>query len=477
MVLDDITCYEALMSHDVRFDGAFFVGVASTGIYCRTVCPARTPLKRNCIFYESAAAAEHAGYRPCLRCRPELAPGRAPIDSMSRFGADIEARLQTEEIVGSTVAELADNMGLSDRQLRRIVQNEFGVSPIALAQTQRLHIARRLLTDSNVSITETAFAAGFKSVRRFNALFKERYRLSPTELRNCRRSQPNGAAVRCSLAYRPPLDWDGILHFLELRAIPGVEKVADSRYHRTVSIDSHRGWISVSNDAARHNLVVEVAHSLVPALLPILTRIKSLFDLCAEPTQISGHLGELARANPGTRVPGAFDGFEMAIRAICGQQVTVRGATTLSGRIVALLGEAVSECPVPGLTHFWPHASRVAEVPTEGLTSCGIIGRRAATIQSLSLAVARGELRLEPGGNVAKTMEHMKTIPGIGEWTAEYVAMRALRWPDAFPHSDLGILKAMGTTDSRSALIRAEHWRPWRAYAAIHLWRTLEKKD
>jgi AraC family transcriptional regulator of adaptative response / DNA-3-methyladenine glycosylase II len=477
MILDDDVCFEALRSHDSRFDGAFFVGVASTGIYCRTVCTARPPLRRNCTFYISAAAAERAGYRPCLRCRPELAPGKAPVDATSSLGAAIAARIESGCLSDTSISDLAAEMGVSERHLRRVVQSEFGVSPIELAQTQRLHIAKRLLTDTNLPITQIAFASGFASVRRFNALFKVRYRLNPTDLRRHRSESPEAATLRCALAYRPPMDWNGILRFLEQRAIPGVECVRGGVYHRTIGIGQHRGWISVSHNEARRCLNVDISHSLLPAILPVLTRTKHLFDLCADPIRITDQLGELASGNPGARVPGAFDGFEMAVRAICGQQITVRGATTLAGRIATIMGESLAECPIDGLTRCWPTAHTVALQSRDVLIGCGFIGRRADTILALANEVAAGCLRLEPGADVERTMALMTRICGIGEWTAQYVAMRALRWPDAFPHSDLGILKALGTTDARASLTRAEAWRPWRAYAAIHLWRTLEKTD
>ena len=320
MIKDDTARYEALVSHDTRFDGAFFVGVATTGIYCRTVCTARTPLKRNCTFFDSAAAAERSGFRPCLRCRPELAPGRAPVDSNSRLGAAVASRIENGCLSDTTVPTLAAEMGISDRHLRRVIQSEFGVSPIALAQTQRLHIAKRLLTDSDLPITQIAFAAGFSSVRRFNALFRERYRLNPTGLRRRRSSAPDAASLRCALSYRPPMDWKGILRFLEQRAIPGVERIDSSVYHRTVCVGLNKGWISVSNDEAKSCLNVAISQSLIPVVMPVLTRTKHLFD-CARIRFAS--LGSSVISRMKTPAPG-YPALLMALRWPCELSVVSR---------------------------------------------------------------------------------------------------------------------------------------------------------
>jgi AraC family transcriptional regulator of adaptative response / DNA-3-methyladenine glycosylase II len=388
----------------------------------------------------------------------------------------VAARIENGCFSDRTIPDLAAEIGISERHFRRIVQIEFGVSPVALAQTQRLHIAKRLLTDSYLPITEIAYAAGFNSVRRFNALFSERYRLNPSEMRRNRKAVPETSVLRCALSYRPPMDWRGIIDFLEQRAIPGVERVHDGIYHRTVCADEHRGWLSAAIDETRNCIVVSISHSLIPAVMQVLTRTRRLFDLCADPVGIANQIGELAATNPGARVPGAYDGFEMAVRAICGQQITVRGATAVSGRIAEAFGEPLIDCPVEGLTHYWPIARIVAEQSKESLVSCGLIGRRAESIIELSKAVAAQTVVLEPGVDIERTMKLLNTIPGIGEWTSQYIAMRALGWPDAFPHSDLGLMKALRTTDARLSLKIAEQWRPWRAYAAVHLWRLLEEK-
>jgi AraC family transcriptional regulator of adaptative response / DNA-3-methyladenine glycosylase II len=473
MNLDAEICYQALLSHDARFDGAFFVGVATTGIYCRTVCPARTPRRESCTFHPSAAAAERAGYRPCLRCRPELAPGNARIDAISRLAAAAASRIEDGALTERSVAELAAEMGVSDRHLRRVIESEFGVSPIELAQTQRLLLAKRLLTDTDLPITEVAFASGFSSLRRFNALFKERYRLNPTDLRRTRVSAIPRETLLCEVAYRPPLDWEALLAFLAARAVRGVEAIDGDRYLRTVAFGKCRGWIGVEPSPKKHALRVELSASLVPALLPVLARVKRLFDLAAEPGQIAAHLGTLASARPGLRVPGAFDGFELALRAILGQQISVPAATTLAARFAAAFGEPI-QTPFEALTLLCPTAEWVARARPEEIVSLGIVARRANSIQALAEASASGKIVFEPEAAPRATMARLTTLPGIGEWTAQYVAMRALSWPDAFPHTDLGIRKALGESDPKRVLQIAEAWRPWRAYAAMHLWKSLE---
>ena len=472
MELEFNACYEALRTHDARFDGVFFIGALTTGIYCRTICPARTPRPDRCAFYPSAAAAERAGLRPCLRCRPELAPGRASVDASGRLAALAANRIEEGALSEMSADELAAELGVTGRHLRRVAQAEFGVSLIELAQTQRLLLAKRLLTDTDLPIIEIAQASGFSSLRRFNALFLERYRLNPTELRRSRAAVPPETLV-CELAYRPPLDWNALLDFLVGRASCGVEAVADGRYLRAVAWKSHRGWLAVSPSPTKSALRVELSASLAPALTPVLTRVRRLFDLSADPAKIEAHLGEMAASRPGLRVPGAFDGFEMAVRAILGQQISVKAASTLAGRFAAKFGEPI-ETPFASLTHLPPTAQRVAQAAPEELTALGIVGARAKSILALANAVTEKTVRLEPGADVKAMTARLKERPGIGEWTAQYIAMRALAWPDAFPHTDLGIVKALGETNSKRVLERAEAWRPWRAYAAMHLWKSLE---
>lgn len=474
MELERDTCYHALKTHDSRFDGVFYVGVSSTGIYCRSVCTAKTPKPENCTFYPSAAAAERSGYRPCMRCRPELAPGSARVDSVARLAGAALSRIEDGVLSEGGIADLASELGISDRHLRRVVQSEFGVSPIELAQTQRLLLAKRLLTDSTLPVTDVAFASGFASLRRFNALFRERYRLSPTDLRKRRAPDASPGVLACRLGYRPPLDWESLLGFLAARAMKGVEAVDGETYRRTVAVKGRRGWLSVRPDAHANNLRVEVSLNLTPVLSPVLSRVKRLFDLSAEPVQIAERLSPLADTHPGLRVPGAFNGFEIAVRAILGQQVSVRGATTLAGRFAAAFGEPIST-PFEDLTLLTPTPGSVAAGDPCALEALGIIPSRCRAIVALAQAVYDGTIKLRPGADAEAAIARLKELPGVGEWTAQYVAMRALAWPDAFPHADLCVYKALGESNPARVLEIAEQWRPWRAYATMHLWKSLEE--
>lgn len=474
MQLNNDICYQALSARDTRFDGAFFVGVKSTRIYCRTVCTAKTPLKMNCSFYRSAAAAEKAGFRPCLRCRPELAPGNAPVDSSGRLAFLALERMEETALTDQTVDEWAFAVGISARHLRRVVESEYGVSPLELATTQRLLFAKRLLTDTDLPVTEIAFASGFSSLRRFNALFKERYKLKPSELRKNRCSSGSLDSLVCELSFRPPFDWESLLHFLSPRLFAGAEEICDGFYQRTVSIGKQRGWIKVGPAGKRNALRLEVSSSLAPSLSQIISRVKHLFDLRAEPQNIEKHLVGLPLVHSGLRVPGAFDGFELACRAILGQQVSVKAADTLARRFCQRFGE-VADHTIGGLSFYTPTPERIAGAKKDEIIKLGILPRRAESIIALAQAVVAGAICLEPGVDPEETMRCLEQVPGIGVWTSQYITMRALSWPDAFPHTDLGIQKAMGERDARKVLEQAESWRPWRAYAAMHLWKTLEK--
>lgn len=463
-------CYGAVLSRDRRFDGVFFIGVSSTNIYCRTICTVRTPQQKNCTFYPSAAAAERAGYRPCLRCRPELAPGQAKIDAVGRLAAAAASRIENGALVEQSVSELAGSLGVSDRHLRRILQQEFGVSPIQLAQTQRLLLAKRLLSDSHLSVADIAFASGFSSVRRFNALFQKRYRLNPSTLRKAT-SLPQDS-LHCELAYRPPLHWRALLDFLKARTVAGVEAIEGDCYCRTVQIGQHQGWIKVS-PIAKNKLRVELSASLVAAILPILTRVKALFDLAADPAPIADCLGDLALPFPGLRVPGAFDGFEVTVRAILGQQVSVKAATTLMARLVNTFGRPIGT-PIMGLAQLTPTPEQIAQLSVNDLTGLGIVSKRASVILAIAQAITAGDLRLDPYSPVEATIARLKSFPGIGDWTAQYIAMRVLAYPDAFPHADLWLRRALAVEKPAQVLQLSEIWRPWRAYAAMHLWKSLE---
>lgn len=473
MLLNPDICYQALVTHDRRFDGAFFVAVTSTKVYCRTVCTAKTPSLRNCTFYRSAAAAETAGFRPCLRCRPELAPGNARVDAIDRSAAVIAAMIEDGALNDMSVADLADELGMSERHLRRVVETSFGVSPLELAQTQRLLLAKRLLADSDLSITEIAFASGFSSLRRFNALLKERYGLNPTQMRSNKRGTQKYETIRCQLNYRSPFDWNSLLDYIRMRTAGGVEVVDGDRYCRTARIGKEKGWFTVSNDEEKNALQVNVSAGLARGLMPLLNRVRRLFDLNADPKLISDHLGALAVRYPGLRLPGAFDGFEIAVRGILGQQVSVKAASTLMTRFCHGFGDPI-ETPVPDVVRVFSTADKVAALDLERLIAIGITSARANTIISFAKAVDRGQVSLEQAIDPERRIEQLKELPGIGDWTAHYIAMRVLNWPDAFPYSDLGIRKSLRLEDNKKILEHAEQWRPWRSYAAMHLWKSLE---
>jgi AraC family transcriptional regulator of adaptative response / DNA-3-methyladenine glycosylase II len=479
MPLDSATCYRALRARDARFDGRFFVGVTSTRIYCRPICTVRPPKRENCRFYPSAAAAELGGYRPCLRCRPELAPGNSSVDATTRLAQAAASLIEDGTMNDAGVETLAGRLGVSERHVRRALDAEFGVSPVEFAQTQRLLLAKRLLTDTALPVTEVAFASGFGSLRRFNALFKERYRLNPRQLRRVTPRQEGAAAdvLRFELSYRPPYDWEGVAAFLAARAVEGVESVDAGRYRRTVRITAerreHRGWIEVSPSARKPALAVRLSATLAKIAPLVLGRVKALMDLSCHPAEVSRARGALAARHPGVRVPGAFDGFEVAVRAILGQQVSVAAARTLAGRFTATFGTPV-ETPYPALRFAFPTAARVASSAPREIAAIGLPLARARTIQALARAVAQGGLELVPHADIERTLEALRALPGVGEWTAQYIAMRALAWPDAFPHTDLGVMKALGEKRPQRVLAAAEAWRPWRGYAVMHLWRSLK---
>ena len=483
MSLDLATCHQALQARDARFDGRFYVGVSSTGIYCRPVCPARTPRADHCDFFPHAAAAERAGYRPCLRCRPELAPGLAPMDAPDRLARQACARIEAGALDEQALDVLAAELGVSERHLRRVVEQATGATPVELAQTRRLLLAKQLLSDTALPMAVVAQTAGFGSLRRFNHLFQARYGLAPGALR--KPVSPTGTVaardgITLRLGYRPPMAWSALLDFLTGRGAAGVEAAQDGRYLRTVRLGAQRGWIAAEPDtkSARPQLRVTLSASLLPVLSPVLQRLRRLFDLDANPAVIEAQLGAdprlavLIAATPGLRVPGAFDGFELALRAVLGQQVTVKAATTIFGRFAQTFGEPAST-PFAALRYYAPTAEKVAAASRQQVIDLGLTTRRAETVQALALAMAEGRLRLEPGVDPEATLATMQQLPGIGPWTAHYVAMRALAWPDAFPDGDLGLLKAMAAPNARALRAAAEAWRPWRAYAAIHCWHSL----
>lgn len=475
MELDPDTCWGAVASRDPRFDGRFFVGVRTTGVYCRPICPARTPRRDRCVFFARAAEAEREGYRACFRCRPELAPGGGPVDAIPRLVYDAAARIEAGFLNERTAEDLASTLGVTSRHLRRAVITELGVSLIDLAQSRRMALAKQLLHDSALPMAEVAFASGFSSLRRFNAAFQARFGRPPSSIRREHGEGSSRGSLVLRLDYRAPLDWEAMLQFLAGRCTAGVEQVELSTYRRTVRLGTHTGWLAVSPDPHRPALRAEVSLSLAPALVQLVPRLRALFDLDARPDAIAARLRTdplLApglRRRAGLRVPGAFDGFEAALRVIVGQQVSVAAATTVSGRVATALGETVVT-PFPGLDRLAPTASAVSSAGEDRVARVGMPGARARTVVALARNVAEGAVTLERGADADLARTRLLEIPGVGPWTAEVVAMRALGAPDAFPAGDLGVLRALRVTSAREAEIRAERWRPWRAYAAMHLW-------
>ncbi len=474
--------YAALTARDPRFDGVFFVGVTSTGVYCRPICPVKTPKAANCRFFATPQEAEHGGFRPCLRCRPELAPGLAPVDDAQRIAQLIVQRLQEGQIdQRAGLEEIADQFELSSRQIRRIVQKELGVPPIQLLLTRRLLLAKQLLTETALPMTEIAFASGFSSLRRFNDAFNRRYGMAPTRLRKKAVVDAGALAERGTstvlLAYRPPYDWAGMLAFLSARALAGIEHVTEVGYARTVHIGQAKGWVRVTQSAKKHALSVEFTHSLTPVLPALLGRLRALFDLDARPDLIARHLcrdrrlAPAVKANPGLRVPGAFNGFELGLRAILGQQVTVRAATTIAGRFVEAFGQSFAT-PFAELTRLTPSPARVARASVDDIARHGIVGARCRSIIALARAQTSDGLRLDGGAhhNPDESIGRLAELPGIGPWTAHYIAMRALRWPDAFPKEDIAVRNRLGGVTAKQAEALSQSWRPWRSYAVMHVW-------
>jgi len=484
--------YRALTARDARFDGAFFVGVTTTGIYCRPICPVRTPARDRCVFFHRATEAERGGFRACFRCRPELAPGGANVDALPSLVRAALSRIDRGYLNEHSVDELALELGVTTRHLRRATEAELGVSPVELAQSRRLALAKQLLQDTELSLTDIAFASGFSSVRRYNALFSSRFGRPPSAIRrghggrraakgseNDAASDPRDGAIPLRLDYRPPFDWETLLKFVGDRAIPGVESVREGVYRRTVRIGDKTGVVAVEHDAARPVLWAYASLSLSGALMPLRARLRALFDLDAHPLAIAEHLGKdpvigkFALARPGLRVPGAFDRFETAVRAIVGQLVSVRAATTLSGRIARAFGDPVSS-EGAALDRLFPSADVLARASIDQVASLGFPRARALALIGLARVVAEGSLVLDDDATSPEAkIETFKALPGLGDWTAQYMAMRVLGWPDAFPASDLGVRKALGGAPANAARAMAEPWRPWRGYAVMHLWTSL----
>jgi AraC family transcriptional regulator, regulatory protein of adaptative response / DNA-3-methyladenine glycosylase II len=505
MQLNPEACYSAMLARDRRFDGQFFVGVTSTGIYCRPVCKVRIPKSSNCLFFGHSALAEQKGFRPCMKCRPELAPGHLAHRQKSALAQ--AARDLIESGTGLTMQAIADHLGITERHLRRLFQEEFLVSPIEYDQTQRLLFAKRLLSDTTWPMQQVAQASGFASVRRFNALFLQRYRMAPTRLRLHVKNtadvkvdpkknsliQPQNRAnqfdhsLSLRLSYREPFNWPWLMRFLQLRSIAGVEQVVNNVYSRTFE----NGWLAARHDAKAGLVIVDVSTQSIHAIRGLILQLRRLFDLDCEPQTIESYLGALAAARPGVRLPGAFDGFELAVRAVLGQQVTVKAATTLAGRFAQRFGtpleieerENLSE-PIrqalDGLNTVFPTPAIIAKATVDQIASLGIVSKRSQALITLAQALESGQLSLAQGScsqqSAERLIEQLCALPGFGPWTANYIAMRVLGWPDAFPAADIGVMKAMGVSNAKQAQEQSQQWSPWRAYAVMHLWASLEGK-
>lgn len=491
----DDACYLALKARDARFDGRFFTGVTSTGIYCRPVCRVRTPKRENCRFFTLAAQAESAGFRPCLRCRPELAPGAASMaaagvpwsvqDASAILARQAASLLDTPDSWhegAPSIAALAARLGVSARHVRRIFEAQWGVSPLQYLQTRRLLTAKQLLTDTPLPITQVAALSGYASVRRFNAAFAEHYRLQPRQLRQASSPPGDAGAIVLKAAYRPPYDVAAMLDFFATRQIDGLEAVdpVEQTLTRSLALDvaghAVRGWVQARFERASCTVVLRISASLAGVLPLVLARLRALLDLDADPWAINAVLEPDFPGTAGLRVPGCLDGFELGVRAILGQQITVRAARTLGARLVERYGDTLADAPAP-VTRLFPTPQALCAASGEDLGRLGIVRQRQRALQALAQAMADGRLALHPGADVPATLAALQALPGVGPWTAHYIAMRALRWPDAFPAGDVALHKALGVQDAPKPQLAAEQaserWRPWRSYAVVRAWARL----
>ena len=499
--LESDACYLAMKTHDARFDGSFFTAVTSTGIYCRPVCRVKLPRRENCRFFRHAAQAEAAGFRPCLRCRPELAPRANGAASWSTEDASRILALQAARLIdepdawaedGPGAAQIAARLGVSDRHLRRIFEVQFGVSPLQYLQTRRLLAAKQLIADTRLPMTQVALASGFASVRRFNAAFLEHYGLNPSALRRAGGTQPDGEGgparpIEVRLGFRPPYDANAMLGFFARRALRGIEAVSTAdgkepakgstptyvKLSRTLRIQqgaqAHAGWLQLRFDLEREQVLLSVSDSLAPVLPIVISRARALFDLDAEPMAINAALHAAFPHGDGLRVPGAVDGFELAVRAVLGQQVTVAAARTLGSRLVEAFGEPLATS-IDGLARLFPTPAAIAAASGDALGQLGIVRQRQTALHAIAQQVLDGKLALHAGADVPSTIAALQELPGIGAWTAQYIAMRALRWPDAFPAGDVALQKALGVSTARAASEASQAWRPWRSYAVLRAW-------
>ena len=476
--LERKACYRVLLARDARYDGRFFTCVKTTGIYCRPVCPARTPKLDNCVFVASAAAAQEAGFRPCLRCRPERSPDIVASRGTSATVSRALSLIERGALDDADVEALAARLGVGARQLRRLFHQHLGASPITVAQTRRLLLAKQLIHDSHLSMTEVSLASGFSSLRRFNETFKQLYGRPPSALRRRVVQASRTSALELFLPYRPPYDFQRMLRFLAGRAILGVEHVTEGRYARVIEVGGVLGSLAVSDCPERSALRVEVKLARLTVLPTVIARVRHMFDLATDPLTIARELGrdpllaKLVAERPGLRVPGAWDGFEVAVRGILGQQITVHAATRLAGLLVGRLGIPLESGSFePGLTHAFPSPARFARSELEKLP---MPRARALALFGLATAVQAEPRLFEAGQDLEQAVARLTALSGIGAWTAQYIALRALAESDAFPVGDIGLLRALeenGVRPTAKALLaRAEAWRPWRAYAVLHLW-------
>jgi len=489
--MDHAAAYQVITARDARFDGRLFVGVTSTGIYCRPICRVRTPRERNCRFFATPAQAEAAAFRPCMKCRPEIAPG-APhawtvMDASRTLARQAADALDAQAANGdaASLVDVAGRLGVSDRHLRRIFQAEHGVTPLQYLQTRRLLLAKQLLTDTRLPVAQVALASGFNSLRRFNAAFVESYRMSPSRLRGEADDDvfDDQAAITVKLGYRPPYDAAALLRFLSQRAVPEVEVVDGLRVRRTLragTVAPIAGWVEAEFSSAAPVVLLRFAPELAAASGRVVAAVRRWLDLDAEPQTIDAALAALPGA-PGLRLPGSLDAFELAVRAVLGQQVTVAGARTVARRVVERFG-APLRTPWDDVNRTFPAPAALAVTGLEHIAELGIIRSRAGAIQAIALAWPEIAPLLAPGARPEPLIERLCALPGIGPWTAHYVAMRTLGWPDAFPPNDVAVLKALArwrgatTTTQREAEAHAQAWQPWRAYAVLRLWNSLEKE-
>jgi len=477
---DRATCVRIFASRDARYDGRLFVGVKTTGVYCRPICRVRAPKPVNCVYFTSAAAAQAAGFRSCLRCRPETAPTLWAWNGTSTtvdraLGLIASGALDDEQVGG-----LATRLGIGERHLRRLFAEHLGTTPIAVVQTRRVLFAKKLITDTSLPMTQIALASGFSSVRRFNEAMRAVYKRPPTELRRARTAPPGaGEGVTLALAYAGPYDWPATMAWLGARAVGGVEAVyGDGRYVRSISLDGDAGTIEITPVPERSQLRATIRFPKVAALLAIVDRVKRIFDLDADLVTIEEalaadpRLAPLLAQRPGLRVPGAWDGYELAVRAVLGQQITVGAASSLAARLVRRFGRPLPpQLQVEGVDLVFPAPERLAEAD---IASLGMPRARAEAVRAVARAAAEDPRYFAPSHDLAGSIERLCRLPGVGEWTAHYIAMRALREPDAFPAADIGLMRALATgalrPSARQLSAIAEAWRPWRAYAALHLW-------